>query len=160
MNSESEPLGYLDIRNIIYKINTDPNFELSFDQKKNLCTIAIQFFETHNDDGTSKSDIQEEKPYPTFYKHQLPGSTTVDYGLSLYRGVLVQWDDDHDTRIFKFIDKLKPKVRKCLLVAYERKGGLSLLWRDNIFIGDRDQVVVGGDVWSIRFSELIEGKGE
>jgi hypothetical protein len=49
-------------------------------------------------------------------------------GFSLYRGVLVVWDEDHDTRVLTFIDSLAEENRKQLLVVQEHEGSIAFIW--------------------------------
>jgi hypothetical protein len=55
-----------------------------------------------------------------------------DCGFSLYKGVLIQWDEDQDERILKFIDQMPVEIRSRLLVAQEHEAALALLWKDSV----------------------------
>jgi hypothetical protein len=52
-------------------------------------------------------------------------------GMSIYKNVLILWDEDFDTTIHNFIDSLGIDA-KSLCAAMERKGILNLLWHDFI----------------------------
>lgn len=71
-----------------------------------------------------------------FYDDDLPNMASHrpqwECGYSIYRGVLVQWDEDHDMRILEFIDGLSEAVRAELLVVQEHEASLALLWRDHV----------------------------
>ena len=76
------------------------------------------------------------------------------YGFSIYRGVLIVWDEDYDPRILGMIDDMPDQARKEVLAAYEHEGGLSLLWTDDdIAPSEYDPGelldVRGSDVWAI-----------
>jgi len=51
-----------------------------------------------------------------------------DNGFSLYRGVLVVWDDDYDVRVLDVLDRMPVNVLEQLLAVYERKASISFLW--------------------------------
>ena len=76
----------------------------------------------------------------------------------LYKGVLVQWDEDYDQRIFTFINELSAENRARLAIAHEHEGVLSLRWLGLTPPGyeDGDEVVVEEDAWYIVDSESIQ----
>ncbi|HPA20382.1 MAG TPA: hypothetical protein PLU30_21710 [Verrucomicrobiae bacterium] len=82
-------------------------------------------------------------------------------GYSLHRGVLVQWDEDHDVRILEFIDGLPEDVHPELLVAQEHEASLSLLWKDRpaarYAVGNT--VDLHDDTWYIERSEGPDDAG-
>lgn len=49
-------------------------------------------------------------------------------GLSIYKGVIVQWDEDQDRRVLAFIDNMNEYTRKDLIIVQESKGTLALRW--------------------------------
>lgn len=49
-------------------------------------------------------------------------------GFSLYRGALVQWDEDHDIRILGVIDQMPTSVVDRLLVTQVHEGVISFVW--------------------------------
>ena len=53
-------------------------------------------------------------------------------GFSLYRGVLVQWDEDHDERILRVIDGMPAAVVDRLLVVQEHEGGIAFRWSGDV----------------------------
>jgi len=74
-------------------------------------------------------------------------------GFSLYQGVLVQWDEDRDTRVLTFIDQLSDEARSSLLVVQEHEGCLGLVWKDAVPDGyDPNEFYVEDgvcDQWSV-----------
>lgn len=72
-------------------------------------------------------------------------------GYTIYRGVLVQWDEDHDDGVLLFIDQLPETTRSRLLVVQEHEARLGLVWKDEIPDGFRvqDDIDVGGDSWTV-----------
>lgn len=74
----------------------------------------------------------------------------------IYRGVVVQWDEDHDERIITMLDKMKPEVIKYLAAVQEHEASLEMIWYDRIPEGWRDGgIEVEGDYWSITESRVI-----
>jgi len=75
-------------------------------------------------------------------------------GYSIYRGVLIQWDEDHDVRVLEVIDELSEAVRAELIVVQEHEASLALLWRGEV--PDRystgNIVDVHDDTWDIVIS--------
>ena len=64
-----------------------------------------------------------------FYDGDLPNMAThcpqEECGFSIYRNILVQWDEDGDDRVLWFIDHLPERVREQLLIVQEHEVG----WR-------------------------------
>lgn len=80
------------------------------------------------------------------------------YGFSLYKGILVELDMDHDRRIFTFISKLPSNVRQELLYAFESEGCLVLMWKHAVPDGytEYDEgIEVEGDWWTFSESYAI-----
>ena len=98
------------------------------------------------------------RPITVFYNSDLTNMATscsqVNYGFSLYRGLLVQWDEDEDHRVLTFIDNLPDSTRNELLVVQEHEAGLGLLWDTHVPSGyenDRN-IEIEGDTWVIHSS--------
>ena len=78
---------------------------------------------------------------------------------AIYRGVLVLWDDDYDTRVLTFIDNNEMLIPRILAVS-EREAFLTILWLDKIpnlskeVTGSNtafpNQVEVAGDSWQVQ----------
>lgn len=66
----------------------------------------------------------------TFFAKQLPNARIGEFddGFSIYRGVLVQWDQDHDERVLQVLDEMPAAVLEKLLVVHESKGGIWFIW--------------------------------
>jgi len=91
---------------------------------------------------------------------QLPGDSY--YGMSVYRDVLVLWDEDYDTRVLDFIDDMGTVYRDNLLAVRENKGSLDLRWKADQPIPSElqphgDGVEVGNDCWSVSSSTVVCG---
>lgn len=90
-----------------------------------------------------------------FYDDDLPNMASHrpqwECGYSIYVGVLIQWDEDHDVRVFEFIDGLPDEVRLQLLVVQEHEASLALLWRDEVpgRYSAGNTVDVHDDTWDI-----------
>lgn len=95
------------------------------------------------------------------YKSDLPNMSThssqSDCGYSVYKGVLVQWDEDQDTRVLDFIDNLKANDLENLAVIQEHEGIIAFLWKTYVPIEFQEdkEVEIAGDVWSITKSVLL-----
>lgn len=93
-----------------------------------------------------------------FYDDDFPNMASHCYqwecGYSIHRGVLVQWDEDHDVRILEFIDGLPDDIRSELLVAQEHEASLALLWRGEVpeRYAAGKTVDVHNDTWDISSS--------
>lgn len=73
--------------------------------------------------------------------------------LSIYRSVLVNWDEDYDARILDFIDDMTEEDRFYLLATHEHEGGIWFIWNgpapkayEKI---DQGVATRSGDHWSI-----------
>lgn len=82
-------------------------------------------------------------------------------GFSLYRGVLIQWDEDRDTRILVALDAMNPRTRAKLLVTQEHKGEIAFVWADKVPKKYQEGAYlppVQGDVWRVRSSVALKEK--
>lgn len=73
-------------------------------------------------------------------------------GFTVYRGVLVQWDEDHDERILDLLDITPVAVLENIVAVQEHEGSIAFLWKDRPPIGycPGDSVAPGdGDIWHI-----------
>jgi hypothetical protein len=100
-------------------------------------------------------------PVSIFYDSDFPSMATHTpqsvCGYSLYKGVLLQWGEDHDPRILAFVDSLPQPAREQLLIVQEHEGGIALVWNYSIPTGFEEggEVEVAGDYWSILSSRTI-----
>lgn len=100
-----------------------------------------------------------------FRDDELPAMAThcpqQECGFSIYAGVLVRWDEDHDERILHVLDAMPNRVLMHLLVCQEHEGSVSFVWDCGIPPGftDQDEIEVpGGDVWCIHSSVIARGR--
>lgn len=95
---------------------------------------------------------------PVFYGEDMPRN--VACGMSIYRGVLVQWIDEFDTRILDALDRFPAHILERLLLTAYAKGSIWLGWSGPVPAGYRpnyDMVEPGdGDAWSIAASYSID----
>jgi len=100
---------------------------------------------------------------PEFHWKQLPNEGQL---MSLYRGVIVCWDEDIDTRVLEFVDNMPTHLRERLIAIGENQASVSFLWKgvfwrskvreeqlENCSPGD-DQWTVGG--WAMTSCENCE----
>lgn len=96
----------------------------------------------------------------TFKLEDIPskgiGHPRRDYPMTVYKGVLVVYDEDKDDRIKTFIRRLSKDERENLLIAEEHEGCLHLVWDRDTYIPSHleegHEVDVEGDVWAILIS--------
>ena len=69
---------------------------------------------------------------PIFQIEDFPRMEQEKSGYSLYRGILVKWDEDYDQMILAFIDQLPADERKQLVMAQEHENCLSLVWKGTV----------------------------
>lgn len=94
-----------------------------------------------------------------------------DEGVSLHRGVIVQWDRDHDTRVLNLLDLMPPEIIDKLLVIHEHKAHLYFLWADAVpegyeglpLIHETDVVYASfdsgdGDEWTVMESIAVSSQ--
>lgn len=107
-----------------------------------------------------KSDfILYEKDMPNMATHKDQNKC----GYSVHRGVLVQWDEDHDRRILDVLDKMFAYVVVNLLAVQEHEGSIAFIWCNYIPFGyeeGADIEVPDGDIWSVISSVLKEPPSE
>lgn len=84
-------------------------------------------------------------------------------GFSVYRDILVFWDDDHDGRIFDALDNMDPVCRSYLIAVRERKAQLYFLWdgrEPHGFEGLRSFLLPGdGDTFNTGASFILKNDG-
>lgn len=108
-----------------------------------------------------KKYVEATHKVPIIYAEDLPSMAThckqSECGMSVYRNVLVQWDEDHDERVLQFIDELPDEIRNNLAVVQEHEGGLSLLWNVDIprAYATDGETCVDGDTWHIFSSRAL-----
>ena len=93
---------------------------------------------------------------PVFFTRNLPGERG-SHGFSVYKDVLIQWDEDYDERVCEFIDDLNPRIRRRLISVQEREGNLALLWDESVpsTYAKGNGVDVAGDYWTIEESIVL-----
>ena len=101
---------------------------------------------------------------PVFLLSDLPNMAThcsqESCGFSLYRGVLVQWDEDRDNRVFTLIDNMPEDEREILLVVQEHEGCVAFVWScpPPPKYDTGNQIEVESDLWSITDSRVAKMK--
>jgi hypothetical protein len=50
-------------------------------------------------------------------------------GMTAYRGVLILWDEDYDTRVVDLLDGMTDAERRELVAVHENEGCVFLCWR-------------------------------
>jgi hypothetical protein len=106
------------------------------------------------------------KPIAIFYDGDFPNTAShvsqSTCGYSLYKGVLVQWDEDQDTRVLQLIDALPLPAREQLLIIQEHEGCVAFVWDYQVPEGFEENggIDVAGDSWSITASYAIRGGSE
>jgi len=98
----------------------------------------------------------------SFNLNDLPNMAThVDQetcGFALHKGVLIQWDEDHDTRVIECIDAIHSANINNLRVIQEHEGSVSFIWENTIPEGYDDTcdiIIESGDVWCIAESIIL-----
>jgi len=105
--------------------------------------------------------VRRSKP-KTFLLGDLPNMAThcpqAECGFSIYRGVLVQWDEDHDERVFRMMDDMSCGVMDELLIVQEHEGTVIFKWKAFVPEGyeSNGDITVDGDVWNISESVPVQ----
>jgi hypothetical protein len=83
-------------------------------------------------------------------------------GFSIYRGVIVQWDEDHDERVLDVLDQMPAHILDSLFVVQEHEGAIAFVWKGDVPKGyeeGTDGVEPGdGDLWCIISSFFLPNK--
>lgn len=80
-------------------------------------------------------------------------------GFSIYRGVIVQWDEDHDEQILDVLDQMPAHVLDSLLVTQEHEGVIAFVWKGTVPEGyseSDDGIDAGKDWWVIDSSVALQ----
>ena len=82
---------------------------------------------------------------------ELPRMGQNSNSFSIYRGVMIVWDEDEDTRIIEWVNSLDDIDREWLLVAHEHEGNIQTIWSQrpypHHFEGNSYEVAC--DVWTV-----------
>jgi len=81
-----------------------------------------------------------------------------DCGVSVYRGVIVNWDSDYDHRVLQVLDDMPAKLLGSLLVIHEHEGSVHFIWDGDVpqAYQEGEGVEVGDyDYWRIDCSYNI-----
>ena len=83
--------------------------------------------------------------------------------ISVYKNIIVCWDDDYDGRIVEFLDTLDNLTRSCILAIGEHKGSIFFLWKEGVCIHAFDDGVstteeIGSDWWYPFHYQMADGK--
>jgi hypothetical protein len=88
---------------------------------------------------------------PHIYIDQLPEDIQLSMkldGFTVYKGIIVVWDEDKDTRVLSLIDSMPLSQLENLILVYETEGTLTTIWAKGV--PDRfkkGNIVVEGDNW-------------
>ncbi len=78
----------------------------------------------------------------------------------MYKGVIVQWDEDHDERVLGVLDKMTGELRGQLLAVQEHEGAIAFIWRDRVPLGYGENgsgiVAPDGDWWCVVSSHAVK----
>lgn len=123
----------------------------------------------YEDDPFYDEIVEEELGY----EGELPFLGVKDFpppsrqvGFSIYKGILVIWDEDIDGRVLRFIEELPTHLSDKLVLVAESEGVLFLRWDSAHLPGgvvpasfkDGQMVDVGNDSWDIQESRVLATK--
>lgn len=79
-----------------------------------------------------------------------------DIRLSVYRGIIVLWDENFDPRVLEFIDALPSEVMTQLVVISEHEGCVTFVWEEEIPDGyeEGEMLEAPEDLWTV-FSSVV-----
>jgi hypothetical protein len=87
-----------------------------------------------------KSDIQQLLHY----------SNIKDEDFSIYKNVLVHWDEDHDDRVLQWLNELPEQVIEKLVYVRECEGCVNFIWSDLLPEPPyQDGFEIEGDFWTV-----------
>jgi hypothetical protein len=84
----------------------------------------------HNDPRISKIIYYKNIPYSIYFDRTQKDNRFYEFGYSIYKGVVVEWDEDYDIRIFVFVDDIKQRNIKDLVRCKEHEAGLTLYFNN------------------------------
>jgi hypothetical protein len=80
---------------------------------------------------------------------------------SVYKGVVIKWDEDHDWKVTQIIDTIPADERRFLVIIQEHEECLSLVWHRRVprryRIGKYIRLS-GGEVYRIYDSRVVGNK--
>ena len=100
----------------------------------------------------SSISLKIEHPKRTLrYPDDFPNKEGADqfrYGFTVYKEVIIQFDRDHDERIFSWYDSLQKEIREKIVIAQEHEGKIYLALTKEI----KDLETswdVDGEIWKL-----------
>lgn len=96
----------------------------------------------------------KSKPVLNFKDIPLPD---FGHGFSVYRDVLIFWDEDYDNRIITLIDSLPEAVRNILVAIREHEGSLQVVWSTKCDDAEYldEGVTVHNDWWNMNEAHYL-----
>ena len=85
------------------------------------------------------------------------------YGVTAFKGVIVVWDEDFDTRVLTLVDRILEEKQGELVSIYEHEGCVRFVWNRIIpekYSIDAEQIEIGFDLWTIEYSYSLIDKKE
>jgi len=102
----------------------------------------------------------------TFFDYHFPNMSShrhqIECGFSVYRDVLVQWDEDHDVRVIEVVEEMLQNNVSGLQIVQEHEGAISFVWKDDIpemYKNGHSISVPDGESWGIVSSISITKEG-
>jgi len=87
------------------------------------------------------------------------GCLSATHGITIYRGVIVYWDEDYDKRILQFLDNMSSIDMEQLVAVQETKGFINAIWKDKVprKYFDGHEISLDNDIWIFNKSISIPG---
>lgn len=101
---------------------------------------------------------------PAFFIQATPNYNRAGMrGFSIYKDVLICWDEDRDTRVVNVIDQILENdcnFEDNLIAISETEGTVTFLWKDYEPAGyeNGEDIKVLADCWSIMDSQILNQK--
>lgn len=160
-SSESE----LHVHHLQYKYKLKP-WEHSSEYLKTLCDNCHKSIHKETDgknaEQTKEIILRRFHPWQIvkgvhLLESDMPSSHK--YGYSIYKGVLVQWDEDRDTRVLQMLNELPERIINMLIAVHEHEGGLFLIWKDHKPVWsclNGHGITVDGDWWVFNEEKALQ----
>ena len=59
-------------------------------------------------------------------------TAAIENGFSLYKNIMIVWDEGNKKDVLSFVDKIPEKVRENLLLVFQYKGTIDMVWKDKV----------------------------
>ncbi len=59
-------------------------------------------------------------------------TAAIENGFSLFKNIMIVWDEGDKKDVLSFVDKIPEKVREKLLLVFQYRGTIDMIWKEKV----------------------------